>query len=423
MTMTNELGSPARGRLLMVGCGWLGQPYLRRAHERGLRVSVLDSAAVLAWDPDGSGLGPGDTRRLVADSDDEAWIAAAAAALREDGPVVGVVPFSEPHVRPAALLAEELGLPGPGLRAACTSRNKYLQRELFARHGLAQPAYHLARDVTDARRWAADRYPVVLKPLSEAGSIGVRVVTGARELVAWCAERQPGPAFLVEQYLAGQEYSVEAIIDRRAVVFSSITQKTTTPPPFCVEIQHRVPARCSDAAREQVSELLRRVAGALGIGSGIVHLEFRLEPAGPTIIEIAVRTPGDMIMEVIRYATGVDLFDAAIAVACGEQPDVRATSQRAACVWYPVVAPGAVTRIEGVAEVGRLAGVRRVFCDVSVGDVVRPFRSSAERVGAVLIEASDPAALDAQLSRVQKELRISTSRNSHVIAGERAVAV
>ena len=93
----------------------------------------------------GPGLGPGrlgaragDSRRLVENSDDEAWIAAAAAALREDGPVIGVIPFSEPHVRPAALLAEELGLPGPGLRAAWTSRNKYLQRELFARQGLAR---------------------------------------------------------------------------------------------------------------------------------------------------------------------------------------------------------------------------------------------------------------------------------------------
>lgn len=421
--MTKEPGSPAKDRLLMVGCGWLGRPYLRRAHERGLQVSVLDSASVLAWDPDGSELGPGDTRRLVENSDDEAWIAAAAAALREDGPVIGVIPFSEPHVRPAALLAEELGLPGPGLRAAWTSRNKYLQRELFARQGLAQPAYHLARDMTDARRWAAGRYPVVLKPLSEAGSSGVRVVPGARELVAWCAERHPGPAFLVEQYLSGQEYSIEAIIDRGAVVFSSITQKTTTPPPFCVEIEHRVPARCGAAARERVSELLRRVIGALGMGSGIVHLEFRLESTGPNVMEVAVRTPGDMIMEVVRYATGVDLFDAAIAVACGEQPRVKATIQHAACVWYPVVAPGVVTRIEGVAEVSRLKGVRSVFCDVTVGDPIRPFQSSAERVGAVLVEAGDSASLDARLSRVQRELRISTSRNSQVITGERAVAV
>ena len=276
--------------------------------------------------------------------------------------------------------------------------------------------------MTDARQWAAGRYPVVLKPLSEAGSSGVRVVPGARELVAWCAERHPGPAFLVEQYLSGQEYSIEAIIDRGAVVFSSITQKTTTPPPFCVEIEHRVPARCGAAARERVSELLRRVIGALGMGSGIVPLEFRLESTGPNVMEVAVRTPGDMIMEVVRYPPAVDWLDADIAVACGERPGQSHHPARGMHV-VPVVAPGVVTRIEGVAEVSRLKGVRSVFCEVTVGDPIRPFQSSAERVGAVLVEAGDSASLDARLSRVQRELRISTSRNSQVITGERAVAV
>jgi hypothetical protein len=92
-------------------------------------------------------------------------------------------------------------------------------------------------------------------------------------------------------------------------------------------------------------------------------------------------------------------------------------------VWYPVVAPGLVTSVEGVARVGQLEGVRLMYCDVTVGDLVRPCRSSEERVAAVLVEASDHASLDARLSRVRRELRISTSRNSHVIAGERAVAV
>jgi biotin carboxylase len=390
----------------MVGCGWLGRPYVRRAHERGLTVSVLDSPAILAWDPDGAELGPGDTRRIVAGSDEEAWVAAAATALREDGPVTAVIPFTEPHVRVAALLAEELGLPGPGLRAAWTSRNKYLQRELFARSGLPQPAFCLARDVLDAGRWAAGRYPVVVKPLAESGSTGVRVVSSAGELAASCADRD---SFLVEQYLAGPEYSVEAIVSRGTVVFSSITRKTTTPPPFCVELEHRVPAGCGAAATAQVTDLLCRVVGALGMGSGIVHLEFRLEPAGPHIMEVAVRMPGDLIMEVVQYATGVDLFDATIAVACGERPVPRTAGQRAACVWYPVVPAGVVTAIDGVERTSQLDGVRCVDLDVTVGDVVKPLRSSAERVGAVVVEASDTASLDDRLRRVRRELRVRTS--------------
>jgi biotin carboxylase len=429
MIMTNGTGDPAKGRLLMVGCGFLGQPYLRRAHERGLRVSVLDSEAVLAWDPDGAELGPGDSRRLVAETDDESWIAAAAEVLREDGPVTAVLPFSEPHVRAAALLAEELGLPGPGLRAAWTSRNKYLQRELFARHRLAQPGFFLARGPASGARCAAGRYPVVLKPLSEAGSTGVQVVSSPSELAAWCAGRDHDTPFLVEQYLTGQEYSVEAIADQGVIAFSSITRKTTTPPPFCVELEHRVPAGCDGATSERVSDLLRRVVSALGMGSGIIHLEFRLEPPVPHgtpvphIVEVAVRTPGDLIMEIVEYATGVDLFDATLAVACGQRPVIGPPTRRAACVWYPVVAPGVVTSVDGITEAGRLDGVRYIYSDVTVGDQVHPFRSSEERVSAALIDASDLTSLDVRLARVRREVRITTTGDSAEIKGERTVTV
>jgi len=423
--MTTEQG---QRRLLMVGCGWLGRPFVRSAHRRGLQVSVLDTEAVLAWDPDGAELAPGDTRRLVAATDDEAWIGAAAEALREDGPAAGVIPFTEPHVRVAALLAEELGLPSPGLRAAWTSRNKYLQRELFARTGLPQPAFRLARDEMVARRWAAGRYPVVVKPLSGSGSEDVQVAWSARELGGWCERHDPGTAFLVEEYLAGPEYSAEAIVSDGAVVFTNITKKTTTPPPFCVELEHRVPAGCDPAVTGAVGDLVAGAVGALGMGSGIVHLEFRLEPSGPHIMEMAVRMPGDLIMEVIGYATGVDLFDAVVAAACGEPPDVTPRWERAACVWYPVVPPGTVTAIDGIASVGQAEGVRCVDLDVAVGDRVRPLRSSADRAGAVIVDAPDVAELDTRLDWVRHLLHIVTQPDGSVpdgavIAPEKVTAV
>lgn len=402
-------------RLLMVGCGWLGRPYVKAAHQRGLRVSVLDARSVLSWDPDGAALGPGDTRRIVAGTDDEAWLAAAGDAIREDGPVAGVIGFSEPHVRAAALLAEELGLPGPGLRAAWTSRNKFLQRQLFARVGLDQPAYCLARDATQARQEARGRYPVVLKPLDGAGSEGVRVVAGPDELTSWYTERDHTEPFLVEQYLSGPEYSVEAIIAGGCVLFSNITQKTTTPPPFFVETEHRVPAGCPAAVRDNVVGLLEGVVGSLGMDAGLVHLEFRVEQARPFIMEVAVRMPGDLLMEVVECATGVNLFDAAVAVACGERP-VLQTKERAACVWYPVTEPGVVAALEGLDEVARSDGVVCVDFDVAQGGLARELHSNEDRVGAVLVEADTISALDDRLRQVQQKMRIVISPPAGVAA-------
>jgi biotin carboxylase len=392
-------------RLLMVGCGRMGRPYLRRAHMRGLAVAVLDAPDALAGAQTRAALGAQDRAYPVAGQHDDAWLTAASAALR-DGPVAGVIAFSEPHVLTAALLADELKLPGPGLRAAVTSRNKIIQRELFARAGLAQPGYYLAQGADAALAWAAGRFPVVAKPLSGMGSIGVQIVASGSELRRWCLENESGNPFLVEQYLTGPEYSVEAIAERGSVVFWSVTEKTTTSGPFCVELAHHVPADCDPGTRKAISELLAGVIAALGMGSGIVHLELRLEPGGPHVMEVAVRTPGDFIMDVVQAATGVDLYDAVVAVACGQAPCVDVPAGRAACAWYPLVGPGVVTAIEGVEKTSQLDGVMDVEIRVRVGAAVNPYHSSMDRVGVVVVQAKDRAELDSRLDAIQSQLRI-----------------
>ncbi|MFC0554873.1 ATP-grasp domain-containing protein [Planotetraspora thailandica] len=347
----------------------------------------------------------------MAGADDEGWLVAAAAALR-DGPVCGVVAFSEQHVRAAALLADELGLPGPGLRAVLTSRNKLVQRELFGRRNLAQPEYHLARSAEDAAAWAEGRYPVVAKPLSSSGSMGVQIVTDENELHTWCQENDSPKSFLVEGYLSGPEYSVEAVASAGEIVFWSVTEKITTEAPHFVELEHHVPAQVGGEEKSAIRSVLGEVAGALGMRSGIMHLELRLEPAGPHIMEVAVRTPGDYIMDVVQAATGVDLYDAVIAVACDDTPSVTATDDHIASVWFPAPEPGTVTSVSGVDRVQALEGVVNIEIDVAAGSVIHPLRSSMDRIGMVIYRAADRVALESLRKRIHDELVISVQPSS-----------
>ncbi|GGS85126.1 argininosuccinate lyase [Streptomyces chromofuscus] len=409
---TRQLGD-SMGKLLMVGCGWMGRPYLGRAHARGLDVSVLDTADALGWDETKAALGPGDRGYPVTATDDEGWLAAATTALA-DGPVAGVLGFSEPHIVAAAMLAEELGLPGPGVRAAVISRNKLMQREVFGRAGLNQPEYLHARDVRAAESFAAGRYPVVLKPLSSMGSLGVRVVADPHELRAWVNEQAASAAFLVEEYLDGPEFSVEALIVDGAPVFESVTAKTTTVAPCRVELAHHVPASLDAPDRQAISTLLRQVIGALGMRTGVVHFELILRSDGPHIVEIATRTPGDYLMDVIQAATDVDLYDAAVAAACGLPlnlpPGAAAPPPRMASVWFPTPPAGTVSAVEGVERVEKLPGVVKIEIDVAPGDEVHELRSSMDRVGMVVYQAPDRQELDALLARVRDELRIAVTR-------------
>jgi hypothetical protein len=122
------MDSAGRPRLLLIGMGGQGRQYLSCAHDDDADVSVLDHPSSFASPVFRAMLRPGDRTYPVPEGAGmEEWLAVAGAAIAE-GPPDGVVAFGESHVLPAAIVAAELGLPGPGMRAALISRNKFLQR-------------------------------------------------------------------------------------------------------------------------------------------------------------------------------------------------------------------------------------------------------------------------------------------------------
>jgi biotin carboxylase len=394
-------------RLLLVGVGRMGAPYVTAAHELGFAVSVADLPRRLAR----LRLAAGDSPRPVETDALEAWYSTARAAAAE-APPDAVVAFTEQHVVPAALVADELGLPGVGLRAALVSRNKALQRELFARHGIPQPAF---RVVFDRAAPEASVYPLVVKPLDRSGSSGVAVVDSPEALAAAAAELEP--PFLVEEYLDGPERSCEALVAGGEVVFASLTEKILTPPPECVELGHVVPAP-EDAAA--VRALAQDVVSALGMRAGIVHLEVKLCAEGPRVVEVAVRSPGDHIMELVRLATAVDLFAGVVAVAAGQRPDLAPSRRGHAAVWFPAPAPGVVTELEGLDALAALPGFHAHTIHVAVGSTVPPLRSSGDRIGAVLVSADSREELEERLALARSTLRIEVRGSRRSRAAGRA---
>ncbi|HEY1620358.1 MAG TPA: ATP-grasp domain-containing protein [Streptosporangiaceae bacterium] len=402
--MDRDSVTPAR-RLLLVGMGSLGRPYLDRAHRKGLACAVLDlpGNAERACGL----LGQGDAWYPVRDDTRESWYLAAGAALA-DGPADGVIGFGDPQVIPAALIAAELGLPGPGLLAALVSRNKLLSRELLARSGIAQPEFTSAGTAEEAIAWAAGGYPVVLKPPSGQGSLGVAVAADAGDIRRWASEPGRPASFLAERYLPGPELSCECVVVGGDVVFANVTEKTTTAPPYCVELAHQVPAPDAGLARD-AETMTRAVAAAVGMTAGIIHVEVKAQPGGVHLVEFAVRMPGDRLMEVIRLATGVDLFDAMVDIAVGAPPDVTIRRHEAACVWFPQAPPGLVTAITGLDDIPALPGVVGSHLRFRQGGEVPPLRSSHDRLGWVLLTAADRAELAARLDAVRAALHVTVA--------------
>lgn len=391
--------------LLLVGAGFTGTPYIAAARRLGARVRLVETEPHV--------------RRLrervdevyqAPSATEEAWAQAVYAAVRERPPD-GVLAFNEPQVVAAALVQDRLGLPGPSLHAAVVSRNKALQRACFGARGVPQPEYLLTEDPAAAAGWAAARFPIVVKPLTGAGSAGVELVADAAEYRRMAARRRRHGKLLLETAVPGPELSWEALLHRGEVVFGNLTRKTTTGPPHFVEIGHRVGHVVDDpplAAR--VDAFLRDVVSALAVATGIVHLEFRLAPSGPVLIEIAVRTPGDHLMDALGLAYGLDMYEAVVRLALGLAPQLPYPRRPSAFagVHMLVGPPGRLAGVDGEDDVRAHPSVVRVEIIRAVGDAVPPLRSSADRVGHVLMCAPSPAELDAAEVFVRERLRVVT---------------
>jgi biotin carboxylase len=385
--------------LLLVGVGRMGRPYLAAAHRLGARVHAVEVAAnaeaVAAL---------ADEVTVCHGTSDEDWARAAHAAVAAHRPD-GVIAFSEPQVMAAALVCDELGLPGPSLRAAAVSRNKALQRARFAAAGIGQPDYLVAGQLAEAAPWAAERYPVVVKPLSSAGSDGVELVTDAAAFERVAARRAGEGRLLVERAVTGPEFSWEALVQEGKIWLSNLTEKETTGPPQFVEVAHRLPAGVDAAAQTEADDLGAAVVEALGMRTGLVHLEFRRSPEGPRVMEVAVRTPGDYLMDLLGLAYGVDWFELTVAAALGRDlPAPPVARPRHAASYLPTVPPGTVTAVADLAEVTAPAAVVDAGYWVAVGDVVAPARSSVNRVGYALLAADDRATVESALVEVRRRL-------------------
>lgn len=225
-----------------------------------------------------------------------------------------IVALDDHDVELAALLREHLRVPGMGDTTARYYRDKLAMRVRAAEAGILVPAFvHALNDAAIAR--FAERVPTpwVLKPRSEAGSAGIKKVHTADEL--WRHLDALGDQrsfFLLEQFVRGDIYHVDAIISERDIVFVE-PHRYGKPP---MDVAHggavfttRTLERDTADARA-LAALNHELLAALGLVRGVTHTEFiRGRDDGRFyFLETAARVGGAHIADVIEAATGVNLW-------------------------------------------------------------------------------------------------------------------
>jgi biotin carboxylase len=205
------------------------------------------------------------------------------------------------------------------------------------------------------------------------------------------------PFVLVEQFIEGPEVSVETLSFRGGHHVIAITDKRTSGDPHWVETGHVEPSRLTPIQQETISSCAKAALQALGVSNAAGHVEIKLGPGGPVLIELGARLGGDYITtELVHRSTGVDMVEAVIRIALGQKPDIRSTKNHGAAIRYLCSGVGRIKRFEGWEVARTMEGVKRAELSMHPGDQVSGGVSSVDRPGFIICEGASPAEAEAR---------------------------
>lgn len=323
-------------RILIFGGGLNQLALIEAAKALGLTTVVIDP------NPDAPGRAIADHFEVVPPKDYE-HTKVVAQSFKVDGIVTAQM---ENPLAIMARLAEDMGYIFPSCDAIDQATDKWKMKAAFQQYGVPCAKGILLRREDDLSNLKESHlsYPLIIKPLNAFSSRGVYRVENEAEL----QQRRPQTeafskdgCLIVEEFLEGPEYSVEAITCDKQTTIVQYTEKFVTLFPYTVEMGHLQPADLSEQQQTVIAQTVKMGIRALGIDNTASHTEVKWTMQGPKIIEIGARLGGDFISSYLtQCSTGVDMNTVAIQTALGEPFIIHKTVNRYAYIKYFACPPG-----------------------------------------------------------------------------------
>lgn len=312
-----------------------------------------------------------------------------------------------------ALVRDALGIAGMGASAARNFRDKARAKALLAQAGLPVARHRLVESAEAAVAFGREvGYPLVVKPPEGTGAAGVVRVESEPRLVSLLGRLGVGAGrpVLCEEQVEGQEGSLDVVCIGGLPAWFSATR--WHPAPLTVLenpwIQWTVvlPREIDDPLDAATRRMGFAALKALGMGTGLAHLEWFRRPDGSAVIsEVAARPPGARIVSLMGHAHGADLYRAwANAVVHGLFAPIPRTHAAGAAYLRGQGRGDRVVGVRGLDEVRRELG--ELVVEVQPPLPGQPRVQGYEGEGYVIVRHPETAVVEQALKRIITNVRI-----------------
>jgi hypothetical protein len=338
----------------------------------------------------------------------------------------------------ASLIAQRLGLRHASLQAVLTIQHKHYARRAFeaiapeanVRSGLLRRGFSRPDEVPIP-------FPFYVKPAKAAFSVLARRVDDFASLYrhtrfGWFeraiidrlvlpfaqvmrahSDMEEDPFSMVTEEIArGKQVTANGYVCAGRVTMLGTVDSIMYPgTDQFMRFQYPSSLDANDLAR--VDALAIRLLEGLGLGHGMFNIEMRIDPATRTIrvIEVNPRAAGQFY-DLFERVDGYSLFDALLALECGEEPVVRQREGRDGCAASFVLRDLAGTGLSRWPSRGEIAALQARNPDLRAmvyrkrgADLAREMKwLGSYRYGVFNLGAATPAEMFARFARLYAQI-------------------
>ena len=383
--------------VLVFGVGELQISIITRAKAMGLFVVGMDPFE------DAVAKGYCDAFEVVGGQDFEGTVAV---ANKYNVSAIVTAATDKPLVM-MARVAKQLNLPFFSKETAEWSTDKFQMKQRFLEGGVPCARGRLIHNSEEAQ----DLYfPLICKPRDNSGSRGVKLCRDLTELDSCIKEALEVSKFdtvLVEEFIEGREFSIESLhYDGKSEVIQ-FTEKKTTEFPYNVELGHKQPANLTDDQRNQISDIISKIASCMHFENCPSHTELKINERGIFVIETSPRLGGDYITSTLTpLSTGINLEDQLLHIALGEPVDTTTGRvDKASAVCFFSLSEGKVKAIDSrINEVSKWPNVHSFHLKLKAGDTVNKITSSLNRYGQFIVTSDSREEVDSLVEKYEHQI-------------------
>lgn len=338
-------------------------------------------------------------------------------------PVQGILALGDRQTATASYAARALGLRYNSPESVENCRSKLRQREVLRAAGLPVP-YFFSFRLGEAIESVLPRvaFPCVVKPLRLSASQGVIRANDAAEFRA-AVERIAGllaspeiqvtrepelDRLLVESFIPGAEVALEGLLDRGQLRVLALFDKCDPlDGPFFEETIYVTPSRLPAEVQQRIFDCAARTVRALGLSDGPLHAEFRVNDAGPWVLEAAPRPIGGLCSRALRFGPErIFLEELLVRHALAMHgADLPREPLAAGVMMIPVPSSGVLEEVEGVDEAAATLGVDEVHITARRHDFIAAWPEGSSYLGFIFARGETPKEVEAALRRAHQALR------------------